>query len=189
MFQSIENDIKSAILILLDEIDSCIKELNNLLNAAVLNHEYDKVIKISEKAKLIEEFRNKAIQLKEDWNKVVIGKSIIKSSRKNARKLRKGLKTPESEYYIPILKSIVSLGGEGRINEILEKVYELMKDKLKPYDLEGLNTNPLIIRWNNTARWCRNTMVKEGLLASDSPKGIWKITNKGREYLNKNLNN
>lgn len=39
------------------------------------------------------------------------------------------------------------------------------------------------IRWRNTAQWARKTIVQEGLLASDSPKEIWEITRKGREYL------
>jgi len=186
MFSPTEVNIKSAISILLDEIENSIKELNKSLNTAALNYEYDKAIKISEKAKLLREFKNKAMLLKEDWNKIIIGKSIIKSSRKSTRKLRRGLKTPERDYYIPILQSIIALGGEGEASEILEKVYELMKDNLKPYDLEGLNTNPLIIRWNNTARWCRAAMVKEGLLTPDSPRGIWRITDKGKEYLDKN---
>lgn len=60
-----------------------------------------------------------------------------------------------------------------------------MKDKLKPYDLEGLNSNPNEKRWRNTVLWCRFTMIREGLLASDSPIGIWKITDKGKEYLEK----
>ncbi|RMH13146.1 MAG: hypothetical protein D6698_14360, partial [Gammaproteobacteria bacterium] len=37
--------------------------------------------------------------------------------------------------------------------------------------------------WRNTAQWCRNTMVREGLMKSDSPYGIWEITEAGRKYL------
>jgi len=41
------------------------------------------------------------------------------------------------------------------------------------------------IHWRNTAQWCKNTLMQEGLLKSDSPKGIWEITEKGVEYLKK----
>jgi len=37
-------------------------------------------------------------------------------------------------------------------------------------------------RWVNTARWARQKMVEKGLLAKDSPWGIWEITEKGRKY-------
>ncbi|MEM7820360.1 MAG: winged helix-turn-helix domain-containing protein, partial [Candidatus Aenigmatarchaeota archaeon] len=33
------------------------------------------------------------------------------------------------------------------------------------------------------AQWARNAMVKEGLLASDSPRGVWEITAVGRRWL------
>lgn len=35
----------------------------------------------------------------------------------------------------------------------------------------------------NTAQWARNSMVKEGLMASDSPRGIWEITDEGEQWL------
>ncbi|MFN3396352.1 MAG: winged helix-turn-helix domain-containing protein, partial [Thermodesulfovibrionales bacterium] len=38
-------------------------------------------------------------------------------------------------------------------------------------------------RWENTAQWCRNTLVQEGLLSSDSPRGIWEITAEGEKLL------
>ncbi len=59
-----------------------------------------------------------------------------------------------------------------------------MKDKLNEYDYQVLSFNNTV-RWKNTAQWCRNTMVQEGLLNSDSPKGIWEISKKGIEYLKK----
>lgn len=33
------------------------------------------------------------------------------------------------------------------------------------------------------SRWARNAMVKEGLLSSDSPRGVWKITQGGLRWL------
>ncbi|WP_038055080.1 winged helix-turn-helix domain-containing protein [Thermodesulfobacterium hydrogeniphilum] len=59
-----------------------------------------------------------------------------------------------------------------------------MKDKLNEYDYQVLSFNNTV-RWKNTAQWCRNTMVQEGLLNSDFPKGIWEISKKGIEYLKK----
>ena len=39
------------------------------------------------------------------------------------------------------------------------------------------------ICWKNNARWARQILVNEGLMAPDSPRGIWEITPAGREAL------
>ena len=41
------------------------------------------------------------------------------------------------------------------------------------------------IRWWIDARYERKTMVRAGLLKSDSPWGIWELTGKGRWYADK----
>ncbi len=99
-------------------------------------------------------------------------------------KLPRELRTPEQAYRIPILKALVELGGEAPMQEVLKKVYEQMKTILKPVDLEPLPSDPKKNpRWKNTAMWERFNMVRDGLLRGDSPRGIWAITERGREYL------
>lgn len=110
-----------------------------------------------------------------------------KGTKRETKKLRRGLKTHLSEYRIPILQVLTDLGGRGKVNEILEKVYEKMKDILNPVDLEVLPSGGYS-RWRNTANWARNTMVNEGLLSKDSPRGIWEITEKGKIYLKEHSN-
>ena len=39
-----------------------------------------------------------------------------------------------------------------------------------------------VIRWENTAQWVRFYLVRQGYLSKDSPRGVWEITDKGREY-------
>ncbi|MBA7620529.1 hypothetical protein ES703_27879 [subsurface metagenome] len=104
------------------------------------------------------------------------------------KKLRRGSKTPQSKYRIPILQALTDLGGRGNVNEILERVYKKMKEVLNSVDFETLPSGG-DYRWRNTAQWARNTMVhKEGLLKKDSPSGIWEITEKGKIYLKEHLN-
>ena len=74
------------------------------------------------------------------------------------------------------------MGGRGRIQQVLERVEELMRGALKEVDYE-LVPSGRDVRWRNTAEWCRAEMVREGLLASGSPVGIWEITEKGKQYL------
>jgi len=65
----------------------------------------------------------------------------------------------------------------------LNLVEKKMKGKLTKYDFEPLPSVPKSIRWRNTAQWCRNTLVREGLMKADSPYGIWEISDLGRKVL------
>jgi len=63
----------------------------------------------------------------------------------------------------------------------------LMKGVLIRVDYEPLASDPEMLRWRNTAQWARNSMVKEGLLKSNSPRGIWEISEAGRVALTKGI--
>jgi len=56
-----------------------------------------------------------------------------------------------------------------------------MAGTLNEFDLSPLKSGEL--RWRNTAQWARQKMKDKGLLAGDSPRGIWEITARGRAYL------
>jgi len=93
-----------------------------------------------------------------------------------------GQRTQQVKYRTPILQALEDLGGSGYVNEVLDFVYKKMKNFLVPVDLEEI---PSVRqkRWRNTAMWERSHMVKDGLLKSDSPRGIWEISEKGKKYL------
>ncbi len=75
------------------------------------------------------------------------------------------------------------MGGSARMNEVLDRVGQLMKGVLKDVDREPLASDSDMPRWRNAAQWARWTMVKDGLLKPDSPKGTWEITDAGRRAL------
>ncbi len=58
-----------------------------------------------------------------------------------------------------------------------------MRGILKPIDYQILSSEAQQMRWQNSAQWARNLMVKEGLLQADSPVGLWEISEKGCEFL------
>jgi restriction system protein len=72
------------------------------------------------------------------------------------------------------------------MKNILELVHDKMRNILNRYDYEALSSDPKLIRWKNTAQWTRYSMVNEGLLANNSPQGIWEITEKGRKFYEEN---
>lgn len=91
-------------------------------------------------------------------------------------------KTPEREYWVPILEALEALGGKGYANEVLKIVYTKMKDRFTEDDLQRLPSGN-DYRWRNTAQWARRNMVINGLLRDDSPVGVWEISVAGRAYL------
>ena len=65
----------------------------------------------------------------------------------------------------------------------VQRVGELMKDRLQEVDRQTLRSDPGTARWYNTAQWARNTMVAQGLLRSNSPRGVWELSEDGQRTL------
>lgn len=105
------------------------------------------------------------------------------SHRVKRRSLKPGLRTPESAYTIPILRALVKLGGRGSKKDVLQLVGREMQPRFTDYDLAVLPRDGRTIRWENAAAWCRLRLCQEGLLKTDSPSGIWEISEAGREWL------
>jgi restriction system protein len=103
-----------------------------------------------------------------------------------AGRIRKGLRTPEPAFFYPILQALSDLGGSAKRSDIFTVLEQSMRDVLKPIDYHILSSEAEQMRWQNSAQWARNLMVKDGLLQADSPVGIWEITEKGRAWLLKN---
>lgn len=143
---------------------------------------------ISEMGEKVDKFYKRIKELKGEWQNIFSESLNLKLIEKRT-KLKKGLRTKEEEYYLPILEALIELGGSAKMANVLEKVYEKMRNKLNNYDLEPLQSDPKQIRWKNSAQWARNSMVKKGFLSSKTPKGVWEITQKGREYCEKNKSN
>lgn len=101
------------------------------------------------------------------------------------KRLPKGEKMPQKEFSIPILKALVGLGGKGRVSDILQILEKMLGIKFRSVDYENTPSGAEL-RWENTAKWERKNLVIKGLLRSDSHKGIWEITDKGRRFLEEN---
>lgn len=91
-------------------------------------------------------------------------------------------RTPETAFYIPILEALEELGGRGHVQQVIDFIYERMRDRLTEDDLAPLPSGT-DVRWRNNVMWARNDLVRLGLLRADSPRGIWEITDAGRAYL------
>src|SRR5260221_3281972 len=103
-----------------------------------------------------------------------------------AGRISKGLRTPEPAFFRPILQALCDLGGSAKRSDVFNVLEPSMRDILQPIDYQILSSEAEQVRWQNSAQWARNLMVKEGLLQPDSPVGIWAITEKGRAFLRNN---
>ena len=98
------------------------------------------------------------------------------------RRTRRGTRTSETAFYVAILRALNQMGGAGRTAEVVARVGELMADTLTTEDRESLPSTGMP-RWDTTSRFARHSMVRNGLLEPDSPHGIWKMSQKGADFL------
>jgi restriction system protein len=190
-----ENDptnVFAAFEMLLEEIEVEIDFINKAGAKAFETRDYDSVREATERASHATTLRDKLVDLRKDWEALVPShqdkeEEAVHNERRNRGRLQRGMRTPESTFRQPILKALVEKGGSARIGDVLTRVEQIMKGTLKAVDFEPLPSQPDSHRWRNTAAWERNNMVKEGLMKSNSPYGVWEITEAGRRTLNKNM--
>ena len=180
-------EVNIAFEILLEEIEEVFNILSKEGEEAFKDKDFGNARILIEYGEKLKVFREKVKDLQDEWQNIfekAVGRKV--KGKKVKKRLESGLRTPEKEFIKPILQALVEHDGKAKMLEVLKRVYAIMKDKLNKYDMQPLPFNPTRKRWENTVQWARNTMVTEGLPSSDSPRGIWEITEKGRSYLEKN---
>lgn len=87
------------------------------------------------------------------------------------------------DYEIPVLKALVKLGGSANTKNVYPIVEKIMTPRLKNHPEEyGHYKIQTDIIWKNKAQWAREYLKRKGQL-DGSVRGIWTITNAGRERL------
>jgi len=178
--------VDAAFEILLGEIENVVEETNQSGSRALLENKLEVAEQMLSRAKALTSFRSEVASLRERWADLYgaqykEGKATV--SKRNLGRLEKGRRTKEACYYAPILQALSEMGGRGQIGDVLDRVYDIMKNSLKPVDEEPLASDPNTPRWRNAAQWARWGLVEQGLLKSDSPRGIWEISEAGLKWL------
>jgi len=184
--------VGAAFEMLLEEIEGVIEDVNHQGAVAFEHGKHADAEKVLDQAKTLTGLRQKLLSFRKEWDSLYSQQTEEvkeKVARKNLGKVKRGTRTREEAYYVPILRALSEMGGSGRIGDVLDRVHVLMKGILKPVDHEPLRSYPKTIRWRNAAQWARNSMVNEGLMVKGSPYGIWEISDQGREWLKKNGGN
>lgn len=179
------NEMNIAFEILLEEVESVVNELNNEGARAFGSGDYDKASGVIQQATRLTDFRERVRGLQREWKTVFAPAAPRrrKRRRKVGPRLARGLRTPEDAFRTPILEALVELGGSADINKVLDLVGTKMEGTLNKYDRQRMPSDPTLVRWRNTAQWCRVVLVEEGLLQPDSPRGLWEISPEGRRAL------
>lgn len=98
----------------------------------------------------------------------------------NIESINIGTVTPHHEYTMPILESLIELGGSARAPDVIARVYEKMRTKLKEKDYQPCQRG--MVQWKYRVNWQRTKLRNIGYLKKDSPFGVWEITEEGRKY-------
>jgi len=174
--------------LLVEEIEREMKVTQDMLHGAMEDRKYDRVKAFSQRVQFLSEIFQRVVELQEEYErasrKELMGVGLPEEKPKK-RKLYppRGARTPEEAFYRPILQCLVEMGGRARAQDVLNRLGELMEGKFTEYDLQPVSSRSREIRWQNTARWARHTLVSRGLLRKDSPYGVWEITEEGRKAL------
>jgi restriction system protein len=186
MIKNNPTNVEAAFEILLEEIEAEIDFVNGVGSKGFEARDYDRAKEALEQAATLTAFREKVTELIREWKGLEARQAQYetpKLTRRDLGRLRRGLRTREEAYFAPILTTLVENGGRAKMAELLPSVEKKMKGILKKVDYEPLASDRDMPRWRNTAQWARNTMVKDGLLKADSPRGIWEISEAGQACL------
>jgi restriction system protein len=192
MIENNPTNVQAAFEMLLEEIEAEIDFINGVGAKAFEKRDYDRAKEALEHAGKLTAFRDKAVALKKEWDGFTVievdeeDQRAAQKQRQNLGRLGRGMRTREEAYYVPILQVLSEMGGSGKVAEVLDRVGKRMKGVLKKPDYEPLASGPDNPRWRNAAQWARNSMVNEGLLKKDSPRGVWEISDKGKSHLEQN---
>ena len=102
-------------------------------------------------------------------------------ARKSSGRTRapSGTLLPEQRYELPLLHALIEAGGEAPYREVLESVGRTLNDEFMPADHETLSSGS--VRWHSRLQFVRLRLVERGEMDREAPRGIWRITEAGRQ--------
>jgi hypothetical protein len=199
-------DVSKAFDMVLASIQEALDDLNSDVIHASQNEAFEEVSALADKGKQIIAFREQVLNLQSDWNNTfatptlslrpaapnpltadLTAADLADNEDTDTDRLSNGRDVPtrqKEDFYVPILHVLLDLGGRAKAEEVLDKLEEAMA--FNTYDLEPRSTG-IPVRWMHTAHRARHDLVHEkGFLSASSPRGVWEITEAGRNYLARN---
>jgi restriction system protein len=141
-------NIDAAFEMLLEELETEIDLVNNAGAKAFLAGNYRRVEAAKAQAVKVTEFREQIADLQRQWQDMMASfnpehgdsgdDELTRATRRDLGRLRRGVRTPEAAYRIPILQTLVEAGGSGTARDILACVEAKMGHVLGEADYEAL---------------------------------------------------
>lgn len=194
-------EVQTAFEILTEELDALIPELNKKSSELMIEQSYYEARKIIDKAETLVSFRQKVVDLREEWLSLEamlstdeplnsdIAERKIKSVRekqmsflesKESDMLVAGINDSNESFQKPILEAILHLGGSATFDELIQSLESKVGIQLSAYDREVLEYDGKTIRWVNGINKSKSTLRSKGYLA-DSSYWIWKLSPLGEQ--------
>jgi len=85
----------------------------------------------------------------------------------------KGHYTSEDTLRGTLIASLKALGGSAPKSEVEDEMERRLRSVLTNADYEPVGEG--IPRWKKNAQWMRYSLVQEGIMKSNSPRGIWEL--------------
>jgi len=199
MAQNDSTGIIEVFELLLEKLKAEIDAQNKLGKRAFEIGDLDAAQNALDRAVQITSLMNQVTSLRDAWEKLAIPPDTVEvpqfqqeqihvglpKTRQNAlKRLPRGEGTSQLAYRQPILQALVEMGGSGHMSDVLTRVEQIMRSRLKQVDYQPLPSDGTL-RWSKSAQFARNRMAREGLLKSDSPRGVWEISETGQQSITK----
>lgn len=84
------------------------------------------------------------------------------------------------DFEIPVLKALIKLGGQAKPSEVYLEVERIMGLSPSEFPGEYEKYKSRMIKWKNKTAWAREYLKRKKQL-DGSERGVWKITEIGRE--------
>ena len=85
----------------------------------------------------------------------------------------KGHYTSEDTLKGALIASLKALGGSAPKSKVEDEMERRLRSVLTNADYEPVGEG--IPRWKKNAQWMRYSLVQEGIMKSNSPRGIWEL--------------
>jgi Mrr N-terminal domain len=99
---------------------------------------------------------------------------------KKATRAKSSELLPNSAYRAPVIRALARRGGAATRPEVIEDVGKELHDQFKPLDFEKISSGA--VRWENRVAWQRQNLKEEGLIDSNSPNGLWTLSEAGWDF-------
>jgi hypothetical protein len=152
-----------------------IKEINQAAADLAKKGAYERAEEAMTKGRELVSFREEIAAVEQKWKQV-------SGSGKTQGKATNDVSLTAWQYYAPIMRCLVTLGGKASLSALEAEFLRLMGPHLRVGDHSHMAGGRE--RWQVMIRRAHKHMVKEGWLSNRSSK-LWEITAAGRQAADK----